>query len=67
MGDMADWANDNGEIEKLLYGYGGEKSCYYCGQDNLHWIRMDSGKWRLAEEDGCVHSCSVATESREKI
>jgi len=60
MGDMADWVNDNGMIEDVLYGYEGTLKCKYCGKEGLSWYNLGSrGKpnWRLQEEDGTIHEC----------
>ena len=61
MGEMADWVNDNGEIEELLYGYGGTKSCRCCGKDGLHWVNSGTRRntrWLLADSLG-IHQCKV--------
>jgi hypothetical protein len=59
MGDMADWTNDNGSIEYMLYGPGGLKSCRYCGEHGLHWVNIGTPRnpvWRLVKES-IIHIC----------
>jgi hypothetical protein len=60
MGDMADWVNDNGEIENLLYGPGGSIACRYCGTSGLHWENIGTKLhpiWRLFDDQCVIHSC----------
>lgn len=59
MGDMADMVND-GDPDGVLYDYGGDLSCKHCGESELHWVEGGTKRnptWRLADEDGHVHSC----------
>lgn len=32
------------------------KTCRYCGRSGLQWTKHEGG-WRLAEEDGGIHTC----------
>jgi len=62
MGDMADWTIENGMLSDLedegLFEFGGRLQCKHCGEDSLHWEKTLEGKWRLADDDLVVHSCS---------
>ncbi len=61
MGDMADWINDNGMLDELLYGSGGTKSCKYCGKGDLSWSNIGSRNhpiWRLCDGN-LVHNCPI--------
>lgn len=33
------------------------KTCRNCGQTDLIWHQLDSGKWRLSTKDGKIHNC----------
>lgn len=37
------------------------KTCSMCKQQGLHWIDTSNG-WRLAEQSGSVHRCSLGTD-----
>lgn len=33
-------------------------TCRYCGKRDLHWVSTGAGEsWRLADDEGEVHSC----------
>lgn len=61
MGDMADfildsevyWPVEEGMKDREL----GIKTCMYCGQSGLHWMRMSDNAWRLHTFEGRLHSC----------
>lgn len=39
-------------------------TCKYCGRDELFWVEIEEGKWRLADADGDVHSCHRADDPK---
>lgn len=54
MGDMADWINDNSELDYLYEDR--QKVCKFCGKGGLWWSQVEDKKWRLFGEDG-LHTC----------
>ena len=57
---MADWTNENGEINNILYGSRGTKTCWYCKENDLHWENIGTKEnqiWRLCNELGEPHQC----------
>lgn len=59
MGDMADWNIENEQLTDWE-GRGEDErpvKCKFCGEGGLYWMRVAQGKWRLATENGTVHSC----------
>lgn len=40
------------------------RSCRYCGEDNLHWVRTKNG-WRLYNEDDIMHVCRIEAKLEE--
>lgn len=33
------------------------KSCRFCGESNLQWLKLDEDIFRLADADGNLHDC----------
>ena len=61
MGDMADWATDNGAMDDFYEDEDGEdRICNYCGATGLWWEETPKG-WRLFERVGSddfrMHIC----------
>lgn len=52
MGDGADHLNDQYD------GHEGLHACRRCGLEGLHWVEVDNGRWRLADDHDNVHSCT---------
>jgi hypothetical protein len=61
MGDMCDWIIRQDPYEEVG-GYERPisfKVCHYCGQDNLVWVAIKDGAWRLGNlHTKQVHKCS---------
>ena len=69
MGDMADFINDDGwdDRDGDHYQSNFKVICDYCKQHNLHWVRVDSSRWRLATPTGKIHSCKAYLEKQRRI
>lgn len=61
MGDMADFILDQAFYEEGsgLYEYSGTLVCRNCGEDNLHWLPTEDGKWVLVDSEDEMHKCPV--------
>jgi len=59
MSDMADFTNDCLDDDTSLYGLGGSICCRCCGESNLRWGQLDTGKWVLVSQQGVFHKCPI--------
>ncbi len=40
------------------------KRCTHCGQTDLMWCQLDTGKWRLHTKDRKIHDCFGKNQSK---
>ena len=78
MGDMSDGeAYERGIIDEMggsnhppILGRSGEsatKQCAHCGVGGLQWVSVDHDRWRLADHDGNLHTCTSYSQHRTQI